>query len=405
MAKTRGNIIEILINVRSILYIILNLYAQKGTNNERNNVIRVRWLIMDRYFITKFSILVPYKSINYNMNKQIFFFLALFVVNTVSAQVVQESDALFQDQSPLKIKMSYSNDVIRTETDDTTYIKTNLSYWGENKWNDLEVSLRARGNFRRSKCYFPPIKMKIKKSKAEGSLFEGNKNLKLVVPCLLQKEMNDNIVQEFIAYKFYEKISPYHFKTRMVDIEFVEIKKRKTVVHKLKGFLIEDDKRVAERFKGRSFERYIHPEAMDDITSVQNTMFQFMIGNTDFSVAYQHNGKLLYIDKKIHPLPYDFDLCGLVDANYAIVNSSLGINNVKDRKYRGFKRDESLLQEVRDQIISKKAQFFQIIDGQQSQFDLTSEFDSTQEYLTSFFDILEDDKQFGEKVIKQMRTK
>ena len=34
--------------------------------------------------------------------------------------------------------------------------------------------------------------MKIKKSKAEGTLFEGNKNLKLVVPCLLQKEKNDN---------------------------------------------------------------------------------------------------------------------------------------------------------------------------------------------------------------------
>ena len=130
----------------------------------------------------------------------------------------------------------------------------------------------------------------------------------------LRKEKNDNIIQEFIAYKFYEKISPYYFKTRLVDIEFTEIKKKKTEVHKLIGFLIEDDKRVADRFEGKSFERYIHPKAMDDLTSVQNSFFQFMIGNTDFSVAYQHNGKLLYVNKKIHPLPYDFDLCGLVDA-------------------------------------------------------------------------------------------
>ena len=236
----------------------------------------------------------------------------------------------------------------------------------KNKWNDLQVSLRARGNFRRSKCYFPPIKMKIKKSKAEGTLFEGNKNLKLVVPCLLEKEKNDNIIQEFIAYKFYEKISPYYFKTRLVDIEFTEIKKKKTEVHKLTGFLIEDDKRVADRFEGKSFERYIHPKAMDDLTSVQNSFFQFMIGNTDFSVAYQHNGKLLYVNKKIHPLPYDFDLCGLVDASYAIVNSTLGISSVRDRKYRGFKRDESLLEKVREQIISKKNEFFQIVDSQKS---------------------------------------
>ena len=43
---------------------------------------------------------------------------------------------------------------------------------------------------------------------------------------------------------------------------------------------------------------------MDNLTSVQNSLFQFMIGNTDYSVI-SHNGKLLYIDKKIHPLPYD----------------------------------------------------------------------------------------------------
>lgn len=358
---------------------------------------------MDKYLITNFSILV--KTINYIMNKQMFFFLALLVVSSVCAQVELKSDQLFENQDPLKIKLSYSNKVIRLETDDTTYVKTNMSYWNNNKWNDLEVSLRARGNFRRSKCYFPPIKMKIKKSKAEGSLFEGNKNLKLVVPCLLQDEKNDNIVQEFIAYKFYEKISPYHFKTRMVEIEFLEVKKNKTIVHNLKGFLIEDDKRVADRFEGKSFKRYIHPKAMDDMTSIQNSMFQFMIGNTDFSVAYQHNGKLLYANKKIYPLPYDFDLCGLVDASYAIVNSRLGIKSVKDRKYRGFKRDESMVYEVRDQLLGKKSEFFQIVDAQESKFELSAEFESTKEFLTSFFGILEDKATFEKEVIQNMRTK
>ena len=339
------------------------------------------------------------------MNKQIFFWVGLLIINSLFSQVEQKSDLLFNDQIPLKIKLSYSNDVIRSETDDTTYVKTNMSFWHDDKWNDLEVSLRARGNFRRSKCYFPPIKMKIKKSKAEGTLFEGNKNLKLVVPCLLQKEKNDNIIQEFIAYKLYEKISPFHFQTRIVEIEFVEIKKRKTIMHQIKGFLIEDDKRVADRFEGKSFERYIHPKAMDDITSIQNSMFQFMIGNTDFSVAYQHNGKLLYANKKIYPLPYDFDLCGLVDASYAIVNSNLGISSVKERKYRGFKRDESLVQDVRDQLLSKKSQFFQIINDQEPLFELASEFESTKTYLSSFFEILENDKQFSKVVIQNMRTK
>ena len=141
------------------------------------------------------------------------------------------------------------------------------------------------------------------------------------------------------------------------------------------------------------------------MTSVQNSMFQYLIGNTDFSVAYQHNGKLLYIDKKIYPLPYDFDLCGLVDASYAIVNSKLGIESVKDRKYRGFKREESLVEEVRDQILSKKGDLFQIVDSQKTKFEIPSEFESTREYLTKFFDIMEDDNSFEKDVIKMMRTK
>ncbi len=334
-----------------------------------------------------------------------FFSALILFCGVASAQIVQKSDSLFNNQDILKIKLSYSNAEMRMDTDDTTFIKVNLEYNNDNKWESLNVNLRARGNFRRSKCYFPPIKMRIKKSSAKGTLFEGNKNLKLVMPCLLRKEKNDNILQEFIAYKFYEKISPYYFKTRLVDIEFTEIKKKKTEVHKLIGFLIEDDKRVADRFEGKSFERYIHPKAMDDMTSVQNSIFQFMIGNTDFSVAYQHNGKLLYANKKIHPLPYDFDLCGLVDASYAIVNSTLGISSVRDRKYRGFKRDESLLEKVRDQILSKKNEFYQIVDNQKSKFEIPSEFESTNEFLTNFFDIMEDDKSFKKEVLQMMRTK
>jgi len=334
-----------------------------------------------------------------------FFVLYFLSICTTFSQVTQKSDNLFNDQTPLKIKLSYSNDQLRSETDDTTYVKVNMSYYNNNKWENIEVSLRARGNFRRSKCYFPPVKMKIKKSKAEGSLFEGNKNLKLVVPCLLEKEKNDNVIQEYIAYKLYEEISPFHFKTRLVDIEFVEIRKKKTITHALKGFFIEDDKRVADRFEGKSFERYIHPKAMDNITSIQNTMFQYMIGNTDFSVAYQHNGKLLYANNKIYPLPYDFDLCGLVDASYAIVNSTLGIRSVKERKYRGFKRDESLVQKVRNQILEKKSQFFQIINSQKNQFELSTEFDTTNKYLASFFDVIEKDNLFEKRVIKEMRTK
>ena len=45
--------------------------------------------------------------------------------------------------------------------------------------------------------------MKIKKDQTAGTIFEGNKTMKLVLPCKLESENNDNILQEFIAYKIY----------------------------------------------------------------------------------------------------------------------------------------------------------------------------------------------------------
>ena len=42
--------------------------------------------------------------------------------------------------------------------------------------------------------------MKIKKANREGTLFSENKTLKLVLPCLQQKEKNDNIHHARIEY-------------------------------------------------------------------------------------------------------------------------------------------------------------------------------------------------------------
>ena len=158
------------------------------------------------------------------MKKQIYFAMSFFIFFGAMAQSENKSTLLFQSHAPLKVKLSYSNKEMKKKNNDSTLINTTLSYQQDNVWKTVQVSLRARGNFRRSKCYFPPIKIKIKKSNGKETLFEGNKSLKLVLPCLLEKEKNDNILQEYLAYKFYENISPYHFKTRRVDVTFDEIK-------------------------------------------------------------------------------------------------------------------------------------------------------------------------------------
>ncbi|MBT8282845.1 MAG: hypothetical protein KJO86_03830, partial [Muriicola sp.] len=259
-------------------------------------------------------------------------------------------------------------------------------------------------------CYFPPLKVKIKKSLAKGTIFKGNKELKLVMPCVQSTKSLDNIVKEYMAYKIYEVISPFHFKTRMVSIEYTELKGKKDKIHKVKGFLIEDIDKVAKRENAKKMKRIVHPMEQDDIASAQNDFFQFLIGNTDYSTAYQHNQKLVFTsDFRTIPLPYDFDMSGLVDASYAVVSQVQGevlsIESVTDRLYRGFKRDEAVFQEVRKQYLDKKSEVFEVIDGVKPHFDNEKEFMIARNFIEDFYNVLQNDNQFDMQIVRKARIK
>jgi len=351
------------------------------------------------------------------MNKQIIYILVfLFSLScpTLKAQKQNQADStksvskLFRNQDILPIKLSYSNKDLKKYTNDSTYINSVLSYkTKDGNWKSMDVKLRARGNYRRENCYFPPVKVKISKAAYKGTLFKGHKKLKLVLPCLLQKDNSDNVVKEYIAYKLYELISPYNFKTRLVDVTLSEPKGKKERIHEVKGIFIEDDKKISKRFNGKFVERSINPMAQDDLCCVQNSFFQFMIGNIDFSIAKQHNAKLLYIDKDIYPIPYDFDMCGLVNASYATVsqtqNNEIHITSVTQRQYRGLKRDIETIETVRQDFLSKKSEMLELIDSFEMYFNNPREFENCKTFIQEFFQIIANDKRYSSEILGALR--
>ena len=317
---------------------------------------------------------------------------------------------LFESEEVLSLKLSYSSREVRTKTNDSTYLQTMLSYKGANdKWESLEVNIRARGNFRKDNCYFTPIKVKLPKTETKGTMFEGEKKLKLVLPCFNCKDMNDKVLKEFMAYKLYEALSPYHFKTRLVEIRFSEIRGSKIKPHKLFGFFIEDTKKVAKRHDGKVLKRHMRALAQEATTSVRNNIFHFMIGNTDYSTTYQHNQKLLFIDKKMIPVPYDFDMSGLVNAHYSVVsnvqNLQLNIDDVTERMYKGFKRDPQVFETVRQEFLDKKQLILDKVALYRPYFRSHKEHDTARSFLKAFFDILESDKKFQADIIAMARDK
>lgn len=338
------------------------------------------------------------------------FLIVLFVLGTCFSWSQSDLPPLFDQQSTLKLKMSFSFKDLKKNTNDSTYINTSFTYLeADGNWIEMEGRIRARGNFRLENCYFPPVKLKIKKKEAKGTVFKGSRSLKLVLPCLRQTDNNDNVRKEYMAYKIYEAVSPYHFKTRLVELELTEVRKGDDRIHRLTAFLIEDVDKMAERYGGKELERSIHPLEQDNICSTRNDFFQYMIGNTDFSVAYQHNEKLIYANDMIIPVPYDFDMSGMVNASYGLVSvigdEELPITKVTDRLYRGFRRTDECYEEIRSDYLARHVEVMKVCSSYSTLFDDAGEYKESVDYLDEFFALLSDDDRYERQILAKARDK
>jgi hypothetical protein len=322
-----------------------------------------------------------------------------------------EPNQLFQSETPLSMKWKYSDKDMRKKTNDSTFLDCVLSYQKEDgAWDSLEVQVRARGNWRQENCFLTPVKIQIKKEQREGTIFEGNKELKMVLPCRNNDQGLDYVLREYMAYKLYEPISPFHFKTRRVALEFTDDRGKKEKAYQLEAFLIEDTKEVAGRCNARRLKRNVHPLQQEDFCCTQNDFFQFMIGNTDYSVAYQHNEKLLFVEgMKAIPVPYDFDMCGLVNANYAVVSQvggeTLPITDVTQRFWRGFQRPPGVYEQVRDYYLDNKEAVLAKAEALKPAFRDVKEYDEAREFILEFYGILESPSEFRRQILDKARTK
>jgi hypothetical protein len=343
------------------------------------------------------------------MNRKII--LAVFSIPWICHLHAQNRmDSLFGTQTPLKIGLSIFTKELRDSKKDSTYISHILYYQNASGINDsIKVALRSRGNFRLKECYFPPLSIKIKKNDAKGTLFAGNKKIKLVLPCRNNESSNTLVLKEFVCYKLYEEVTPFSFRTRLTDIDLTELEKKRNAKSKLKGIFIEDLDITAGRLRAKSMERVtISPSALNDTIISRFELFQFMISNTDWSVVHQHNCKLIVQDQDRYiAIPYDFDMSGLVDAHYATVShvngEKLDAERVTDRVFRGYCHSAEVMQLVRQEFLGKKDKLLAVPDQMQGILS-DREIKKMKNYLQEFFDIISNDRLFKIKILNKCRA-
>ena len=314
---------------------------------------------------------------------------------------------LFRDQQPLDLKLRVSIKDIKKKTNDSTYLPSYLySKSAAGTWDSVKIGVRARGIFRRKNCYFAPIRIKVAKTDHKGTFLEGNRSLKLVMPCQNNDGKNALVMKEFVAYKMYEKITPYHFNTRLAKLDFFEDDGKKSKEFQLTAFLIEDDDLVAKRHHAKVMENLnLHPLGLNDTSALRHDFFQLLVANTDWSTTFLHNAKVIFQEpKKYIPLAYDFDMSGFVNPPYAVVNTDLGISGVRDRLYRGFCRKEPVVQFIRKEFIEKEATLMAVIDNYKGDFN-QRDFADMKEYAGDFFAMLKSDDRFKTMIIDGCRKK
>ncbi|HLX91870.1 MAG TPA: hypothetical protein VKR32_09315 [Puia sp.] len=218
-----------------------------------------------------------------------------------------------------------------------TYFPLALEYKsGDGGTISIPIEAKTRGHFRRlpENCQYPPILLHFLNSDAlKSSIFNDCVKLKLVMPC----RGDQYTIHEWLAYKIYNLITPYSFRARLVRVTLQNAGAKKPAAPFI-GLLLEEEQHLAKRNGFIEVTRKLRPEQTDVHSFQTMAVFEYMIGNTDWSIQYMQNIKLLAADSVGVPIavPYDFDMSGLVNTPYAKPAEELELNSVRTRRYRGY---------------------------------------------------------------------
>ena len=285
-----------------------------------------------------------------------------------NADSLNKSFRLFDDEKILEISLRF---------DLTTYFRTKPrdSYLGANITIHLDpkdsisrdIRLKTRGIFRNRYCTFAPIELNIKKAKFGYSDLNKISKLKLVPQCSAGKEKEDYVLREYLAYKLFNVLTDTSFRVRLLSINYIDTQKKRKPLRQY-GFFIEPLEMVASRthciqVKSRTInQKDIVARIMDRVA-----LFNYMIGNYDWSVPGQHN---IAVIKSLNfepnglgiAIPHDFDWTGLVNPTYAVPTEEIGTENVRERLFEGVCRSKEVYNKELSLFLEKKDEFYRVIN-------------------------------------------
>lgn len=290
-------------------------------------------------------------------------FFLTFLSGISTAGLAQQNN-LFDSEEVFTLTLSGEiTRLFKDRSGEPEYAPINASYSAKNGEKiNIPLKVRQRGNFRRLKenCSYPPLLLNFANENTVNTIFRGQDKIKLVMPCRDDKY----VVQEYYVYKLYNLLSPKSFKVRLIEVILDDPALKEKDKLPFYGFLLEEEEQMAARNNMIPIKRQLlKPEMMRREDFLNMAVFNYMIGNTDWSVQYRQNIKLIAEDTLSLPttVPYDFDHAGIVRAPYAEPAEELKLRSTLDRRYRGFCMDDmKAFDAVVAKYISRKKEIYAV---------------------------------------------
>jgi hypothetical protein len=311
---------------------------------------------------------------------------------------------LFQTDEPLALVLEFPlKDLLRQKKEKAT-VPGVVRYTDlDGSEVTLDVGVSTRGNSRLEQCRYPPLSINFKKKQVASTIFAGQDELKHVTLCRDTSTYRRYLNQEYIIYRIFNLLTEYSFRARMLEVTYREPSGRQPK-EALPAFFIESVEGAAKRVGiTRVKSRLVNVSQLDSGHLSILTLFQFMIGNTDWSVRKGpgtehccHNGKVVGPPDSVSDwvvLPYDFDQSGMINTSYAVPSEQLPIKTVRQRLYRGFCSTNAQLESTIAIFNDNRAAIEQLFD------DGSSQNKAALKYVQDFYEVVNDPKKRQKQIV------
>lgn len=289
--------------------------------------------------------------------------LLLLLATSLSATSIFDVLPVATEATPLEIVLTLPVDSLHVRRPGPQ--KASFSYTDiDGKPQDWKVKISPRGKFRRINCDYAPLKLDFDKDDLRAAGLADFDKYKLVTTCFHGTTSDRLIKKEYLAYRAYQLFTPASFRVRLLAITYRDAAGQHPD-RKATAFLIENTGELAARQSTQRVENAVGLPAgeYDPAGEATHALFQYLIGNTDWSNTLALNMKTLkQPDGSLLPVGYDFDFSGWVNTSYSRPRHQLGQRFIGQRIYLGFHQHDSVLNATADKFLAQREALYQLID-------------------------------------------